>query len=98
MKFNHFAQSSLAALSILLAPIHGFAATPATASPAPFCIAVSGGFGPGRTTYVARNFALPDANKCTPWTGYTKTATTVILTTDGTACLSSDSKAITVSV
>jgi hypothetical protein len=97
MKFNPIAQSSLALLSILLAPVHSFAATPAP-GPAPYCIAVNGGFGNGGSTYVARNFTMPDASKCTPWTGYTKTATTVVLTTDGTACLSSDSTALTVSV
>ena len=50
---------------------------PSTASPgtAPYCIAVNGGFGTsGGTTFVARNFTFPDASKCTPWTGYTKTA------------------------
>ena len=93
MKFNSIAQSSLVALSVLLAPIHSFAAE------APYCIAVNGGFGTlGGTTFVARNFTFPDASKCTPWTGYTKTASTVILTTSGTSCLSSDSKALTVSV
>jgi hypothetical protein len=49
-------------------------------------------------TFVARNFSLPAASKCTPWSGYTKTASTVILTTSGTSCLSSDSTALTVSV
>jgi hypothetical protein len=94
MKFNSIAQSSLAVLSlILVAPIQSFAA-----SPEPYCIAVSGGFGNGGTTFVARNFSLPAASKCSPWTGYTKTADTVILTTGGTSCLSSDNKALTVSV
>jgi hypothetical protein len=50
------------------------------------------------TTFVARNFSLPGEGKCTPWSGYTKTADTVILTTSGTSSLSSDSKALTVSV
>jgi hypothetical protein len=75
----------------LIAPFHSFAAEP-------YCIAVGGGFGNGGTTFVARNFSLPAASKCTPWSGYTKTASTVILTTTGTACLSSDSTALTVSV
>jgi hypothetical protein len=94
MKFNSIAQSSLVVLSVLLAPVYSFAA-----GPAPYCIAVNGGFGTsGGTTFVARNFTFPDASKCTPWSGYTKTATTVVLTTTGTACLSSDSTALTVSV
>jgi hypothetical protein len=79
----------------LIAPLQSFAS-----SEAPYCIAVNGGFGAPAfgTTFVARNFSLPAASKCTPWTGYTKTATTVVLTTSGTACLSSDSTALTVSV
>ena len=95
MKFNPIAQSSLAALLLTFVPVHSFAAT---ASEAPYCIAVNGGFGNGGTTFVARNFSLPEASKCTPWSGYTKTASTVILTTSGAACLSSDSTALTVSV
>jgi len=79
-------------LLALLAPVHSFAAEP-------YCIAVGGGFGVGGgTTFVARNFSLPGEGKCTPWTGYTKTGLSVILTTSGTSCLSSDSKALTVSV
>ena len=97
MKFNSIAQSSLAVLSLMLTTVHSFAATPAP-GPAPYCIAVNGGFGNGGTTFVARNFSLPAASKCSPWTGYTKTASTVILTTSGTSCLSSDNKALTVSV
>jgi hypothetical protein len=93
MKFNSIAQSSLVVLSVLLAPIHSFGAE------APYCIAVNGGFGnTGGTTFVARNFTLPTEGKCSPWSGYTKTGATVILTTGGTSCLSSDSKALTVSL
>ena len=94
MKIISNAQSSLAVLLALLAPVHSFAAE----GSAPYCIAVNGGFGSGGSTFVARNFSMPDASKCTPWTGYTKTAATVILITSGTACLSSDSTALTVSV
>jgi hypothetical protein len=94
MKIISNAQSTLAVLLALLAPVHSFA----TEGDAPYCIAVNGGFGNGGATFVARNFSMPDPSKCTPWTGYTKTATTVILTTSGTACLSSDGKALTVSV
>lgn len=94
MKFNSIAQSSLVVLSALLAPIHSFAA-----GPQPYCIAVNGGFGTsGGTTFVARNYTLPTEGKCSTWSGYTKTGATVILTTGGTSCLSSDSKAMTVSL
>jgi hypothetical protein len=100
MKFNSIAQSSLAVLSLMLTTVHSFASTPAP-GPAPYCIAVNGGFGNSGfsgSTFVARNFTMPDASKCNPWTGYTKTSATVIFTTSGTACLSSDSNALTVSV
>ena len=95
MKINSIAQSSFAALLLMVVPVHSFAAT---AAEAPYCIATSGGFGNGGSTFVARNFTMPEANKCTPWAGYTKTSATVIFTTGGTACLSSDSLALTVSV
>jgi hypothetical protein len=65
-----------------------------------FCIAVGGGFGPPSdgTTFVAPTFTVPGENKCTAWSGFTKTATTVILNTSGGACLSSTGKTLTVSV
>jgi hypothetical protein len=77
----------------LLAPLQSFAATEA-----PYCIAVNGGWPNGGATFVARNFTLPAACKCTAWTGYTKTAGDVVLTTSGTSCMSSDSKQLTTSV
>jgi hypothetical protein len=95
MRFNPFVQSTFAALLLMVHPVHSFAAA---AAPAPYCIATAGGFGHGGTTFIARSFSFPEASKCTTWSGYTKTATTAILTTGGTACLSSDSKALTVSV
>jgi hypothetical protein len=63
-----------------------------------FCIATAGGFGSGGTTFVAPSFTVPAVNKCTPWSGFTKTASTVILNTSGAACLSSTGKTLTVSV
>ena len=63
-----------------------------------FCIATAGGFGGGGTTFVAPSFTVPSVNKCTTWSGFTKTATTVILNTSGAACLSSTGKTLTVSV
>ena len=83
-----FKAAYLLVLMGLVAPMQSFAAAP---GPAPYCIAVGGGFGNGGSTFVARNFSMPEANKCTPWTGYTKTSATVIFTTNGTACLSGDS-------
>ena len=72
------------------------AAAPVYATP--YCIAVGGGFGSGGTSFVGRNFTQPGAGSCVPWTGYTKTASTVILFSTGTACLSSNSEVLTVSV
>jgi len=63
-----------------------------------FCIAEGGGFGSGGTTFVAPAFTVPAENKCSAWSGFTKTATTVILNTSGAACLSSTGKTLTVSV
>lgn len=65
-----------------------------------FCIAVSGGFGPPNdgTTYVNPNFTMPAENKCTTWSGYTKTGSTVVIISSGAACLSSTGKTLTVSV
>jgi hypothetical protein len=65
---------------------------------APFCIATAGGFGSGGTTFVGPSFTVPAVNKCTAWSGFTKTASTVILNTSGAACLSSTGKTLTVSV
>ncbi len=74
----------------LIVPVYSFAE-------AHYCIAVNGGFGHGGTTFVGLGFALPAEGNCTPWSGFTKTASTVILTTTGTGCLSSDGKVLTVS-
>ena len=64
----------------------------------PFCIATAGGFGSGGTTFVGPDFSVPAENKCASWSGFTKTASTVILATSGSACLSSTGKTLTVSV
>ena len=66
----------------------------------PFCIATAGGFGPPSfgTTFVAPGFTVPAENKCTAWSGFTKTASTVILNRSGAACLSTTGKTLTVSV
>ncbi len=57
-----------------------------------------GGFGGGGTTFVAPALTVPGVNKCTTWSGFTKTASTVILNTSGAACLSTSGKTLTVSV
>jgi hypothetical protein len=88
MNFNRLLVTTVLA-GLIAAPVY---------ATSPYCIAVNGGFGNGGTSFVARNFTMPDASKCNPWTGYTKTSATVILTTSGTACLSSDGNVMTVSV
>jgi hypothetical protein len=75
----------------LIAPVSGFAASN-------YCIAVDNGFGHGGTTFIGKNFYVPSDGNCIPWTGFTKTASTVVLTTFGTGCLSSNGLTLTVSV
>ncbi len=75
----------------MIAPVSSFAASH-------YCIEVGGGFGSGGTTFIGTGFAVPAAGNCIPWSGFTKTASSVILTSTGTGCLSSDSKILTVSV
>lgn len=75
----------------LIAPGYSFATSH-------YCISVNGGFGNGGTTFIGTNFAVPAEGICTSWSGFTKTASSVVLTTSGTGCLSSNGKALTVSV
>jgi hypothetical protein len=64
-----------------------------------FCVAVNGGFGtPGGTSFVGKGFTPPFAGRCKPWSGIVKTATTVMGTSTGAACLSNDSKLLTITV
>ena len=75
----------------LIAPVHSFAE-------AHYCVAVNGGFGNGGTTFIGLGFSVPAEGKCTPWSGFTKAESTVILTANGVGCLSSDGKALSISV
>ncbi|NOT54569.1 MAG: hypothetical protein HOP18_08195 [Deltaproteobacteria bacterium] len=63
-----------------------------------FCVAVSGGFGGGGTSFVGKGFTPPFAGRCKPWSGIMKTATTVVGTSTGAACLSTDSRLLTITV
>jgi hypothetical protein len=85
---SRFKKSYLAVLLGLAVPITSFATTH-------YCIAVNSGFGKGGTTFVGINFTVPSSGACSPWSGFTKTASTVVLTTIGTGCLSSDGKVFT---
>jgi hypothetical protein len=89
----HFKTSHL-----LLFPLLGLIPAHSLIAEAHYCIAVDGGFGHGGTTFIGTGFAVPGEGNCTPWSGFTKTASSVISTTSGTGCLSSDGKALTVSV
>ena len=82
---------------LLLLPLLGLIPV-SSAAEANYCIAVNGGFGNGGTTFIGKGFALPADGNCTSWSGFAKTASTVILTTTGTGCMSSDGKVLTVSV
>jgi len=82
-----FKKSYLALSALLIVPVSSFASN--------YCIAVNNGFGSGGTTFVGPTFALPAAGTCAHWSGFAKTATTVILSTTGAGCLSSDGKVLT---
>jgi len=86
-----FKKSHLVALLGVIAPVSSFATSH-------YCIEVGGGFGKGGTTFIGTNFAVPAEGVCAPWSGFTKTASTVILMSSGVGCLSSDGKVLTVSV
>jgi hypothetical protein len=72
--------------------------TGTTAHAANFCIAVGGGFGGGGTSFIGKNFTVPADGNCAPWSGFTKTASTVIVFSSGNGCMSSDGKVLTVSL
>ena len=67
---------------------------PLCSNAADFCIATNGGFGKGGSTFVGKNFVLPAAGLCVPWSGFTKTASSVIAISAGTACRSTDGKSL----
>jgi hypothetical protein len=72
--------------------------TGTTVHAANYCIAVGGGFGGGGTSFIGKNFTVPADGNCALWSGFTKTASTVIVFTTGNGCTSSDGKVLTVSV
>lgn len=83
-------RTKLSLLLLLLAPTFSFGSN--------LCIAISGGFGKGGSTFVEPSFSAPSEGKCSLWTGFTKTAIDVIVTTYGTGCLSSDGRALTMAL
>ena len=86
----HFKPRHLMLLLGLVAPICSNAAD--------YCIAANGGFGQGGTSFIGKGFTLPAANACSRWNGFTKTASSVIAISAGTACRSSDGKVLELTV
>jgi hypothetical protein len=71
---------------------------PLCSNAADYCIATNGGFGKGGSTFVGKNFVLPAAGLCVPWSGITKTASSVIAISAGTACRSTDGKSLELTI
>ena len=74
----------------LIAPFYTYAAT--------FCVASSGGFGHGGTSYIAPTITLPTASHCVPWSGFAKTASSVVLFSTGVVCRAAGGKVLTLSI
>lgn len=67
---------------------------PLCSNAADYCIAVNNGFGQGGTSFIGKGFTLPTAGRCLPWSGFVKTATSVIAISTGTGCRSTDGKVV----
>jgi hypothetical protein len=74
----------------LIAPLCGNAAD--------YCIKVNNGFGQGGTSFIGKGFALPAAGACQRWSGFAKTASSVIAISTGTGCRSSDGKVLELTI
>lgn len=82
--------SHLALVLGLIVPFYTYAGT--------FCVASNSGFGSGGTSYIAPSFTLPTINHCVPWSGFAKTASTVVLFSTGVACMANNGKVMTLSI
>jgi hypothetical protein len=71
---------------------------PLSSNAANFCIATNGGFGNGGSSFVGIGFVLPAAGLCVPWSGLTKTASSVIAIATGTGCRSTDGKVLELTI
>jgi hypothetical protein len=76
----------------------GLIAAPLCSNAADYCIATNGGFGHGGSSFIGKGFVLPAAGLCAPWSGFTKTASTVIAISSGTGCRSSDGKVLELTI
>ena len=63
-----------------------------------YCIKVNGGFGNGGTSFIGKGFTLPTAGLCKPWSGFAKTASSVVAISTGTACRSGDGKVLELTI
>ena len=75
---------------LMIAPVSSFAANT--------CITVNGGWPNGGTTFVAPELRRRAKGACAAFSGFAKVATTVILQTSGSGCLSNDGKVLTFSL
>lgn len=62
------------------------------------CIAVNGGFGKGGSSFIGKGFVLPAPGSCLPWSGFMKTASSVIGISTGAGCRSSDGKSLELTI
>jgi hypothetical protein len=82
--------SHLLMLLGVIAPVCSYASN--------YCIKVNGGFPGGGTSFIEPTFSIPVPGTCAPWSGFTKTADTVIFTTTGTGCTSTNGNILTIAV
>jgi len=68
------------------------------ANAADYCIATGGGYGNGGSSFIGKGFTLPAAGACAPWSGFVKTASTVIAISSGAGCRSSDGKSLELTI
>ena len=73
-------------------------AAPLCSNAADYCIATNGGFGNGGSSFIGKGFVLPAAGLCAPWSGFTKTASSVIAIATGTGCRSTDGKSLELTI
>lgn len=71
---------------------------PFVTNAASFCVASAGGFGSGGATFINPTFVPPGSNKCKAWSGFTKTASTVVMFSSGVACMAAGDKVLTITV
>ena len=86
----HFKPSHVMMMVGLIAPLCSNASD--------YCIATNGGWHHGGSSFIGKGFTLPAAGNCMPWSGFVKTATTVIAISTGTGCRSTDGLALELTI